>query len=90
LEDDLPELLLPEELLTFEAGLADLPDDDCAEELTELPDDLECEPDENDSFLLPWLLILLLFRAWSLTGYLLLIFWFEDETLRLPDLLVSE
>ena len=90
MEDDLPELLLPEELLTFEAGLTDLPEEECAEELPELPDDLECEPDENDCVLLPCLLILLLFRTWSLTGYLLLIFWFEDDTLRFPDLFGSE
>jgi hypothetical protein len=58
LEDEVPESLLLEEVLPLEAELPDLPDDELPEEL---PDDLEFEPDENDSFLLPWLPILLFF-----------------------------
>lgn len=58
MEDEVPESLLLEELLLFDTELPDLPDDELPEEL---PEDLEWEPDENDWFLLPWLLMLLLF-----------------------------
>jgi hypothetical protein len=67
LDDLLPDSLLFEELLPLEAELPDLPDD----EFPVLPADCEWEPDENDSGLWLWVLLLL---SGSFNGYLLFMF----------------
>jgi hypothetical protein len=51
--DELSDSLLFEELLPLETELADVPDDECFEELPEVLCDFETEASENDSFLLP-------------------------------------
>ena len=50
LDDELSDPLFLDLLLTPEAELPDLRDDELPEELPVFPKDLELEPDEKDSF----------------------------------------
>ena len=49
-DDELSDLLLLVVVLSLETGVPDLRDDELTEELPGFPYDLECEPDEKDSF----------------------------------------